>query len=58
MKKNSCTPINPKKYSCYFLKKIHTRNLIVKKKVPAARKSPPPPDNFPNGPSLTRGDWL
>ena len=22
MKKNSCTPINPKKYSCYGLKKI------------------------------------
>ena len=29
MKKNSCTPINPKKYSCYGLKKIHTRNLII-----------------------------
>ena len=29
--KNSCTPINPKKYSCYGLKKIHTRNLITKK---------------------------
>ena len=26
--KNSCTPINPKKYSCYGLKKIHTMNLI------------------------------
>ena len=23
--KNSCTPINPKKYPCYRLKKIHTR---------------------------------
>ena len=31
MKKNSCTPINPKKYSYYGLKKIHTRNLITKK---------------------------
>ena len=31
MKKNSCTPINPKKYSCYGQKKIHTRNLITKK---------------------------
>ena len=31
MKKNSCTPINPKKYSCHGLKKIHTRNLITKK---------------------------
>ena len=42
MKKNSCTPINPKKYSCYSLKKI-----------PAARKFPTP-HNFSNGPSLTR----
>ena len=41
--KNSCTPINPKKYSCHGLTKIHTRNLITKK-IPAARKflSPPP----------------
>ena len=30
-KKNSWTPINPKKYSCYGLKKIHTRSLITKK---------------------------
>ena len=37
--KRSCTPINPKKYSCYGLKQIHTRNLI-KKKIPAARKFP------------------
>ena len=35
MKKNSCTPINPKKYSCYDLKKI-----------PAARKFPSPPITF------------
>ena len=40
--KNSCTPINPKKYLCYGLKKIHTRNLITKK-IPAARKFPSPP---------------
>ena len=54
MKKNSCTPITPKKYSCYGLKKIPTRNLITKK-IPAARKfPPPPPHNFSNGPSLTR----
>ena len=41
--KNSCTPINPKKYSCYGLKKVHTR-----KKIPAARKFPypPPPITF------------
>ena len=52
--KNSCTPINPKKYSCHGLTKIHTRNLITKK-IPAARKflSPPPPHNFSNGPSLS-----
>ena len=31
VKKNSCPPINPKKYSCYSLKKIHARNLITKK---------------------------
>ena len=31
--KNSCLPINPKKYSCYGLKKIYTRNLITKKKL-------------------------
>ena len=54
MKKTSCTPINPNKYACYGLKKIHTRNLITKK-VPAARKfpSPPHPNNFSNGPSLS-----
>ena len=33
--KHSCTPINPKKNSCYGLKKIHTKNLITKK-IPAA----------------------
>ena len=43
--KNSCTPINPKKYSCYGLKKIHTRNLITKK-ILAARKFPSPPITF------------
>ena len=40
--KNSCTPINPKRYSCYGLKKI-----------PTARKFPAPSlHNFSNGPSL------
>ena len=54
--KKSCTLINPKEYSCYGLKKIHARNLITKKKNPAARKfRPPPPHNFSNGPSLIRG---
>ena len=51
MKKNSCTPINPKKYSCYGLKKIHTRNLITKKNS-CLSKIPHPPHNFSNGPSL------
>ena len=52
IKKNSCTPINPKKYSCKGLKKIHTRNLITKKKFLQLENSPPPPHNFSNGPSL------
>ena len=51
---NSCTPINPKKYSCYDLKKIHTSNLMTKKnscgsKIP---HPPPAPHNFSNGLSL------
>ena len=49
--KNSCTPINPKKYSRYGLKKIHTRNLITKKNS-CGSKIPPPPHNFSNGRSL------
>ena len=53
MKKNSCTPINPKKYSCYGLKKIHARNLITKKNS-CRSKFPVPPHNFSNGPSLKR----
>ena len=52
MKKNSCTPIKPKKYSCYGLKKIHTRNLLTKKNS-GGSKIPLPPHNFSNGPSLT-----
>ena len=45
--KNSCTPVNPKKYSCYGLNKIHTRNLMTKKnscrsKIPLPPPSPPP----------------
>ena len=43
--KNSCTPINPKKYSCYGLKKIHTRNLITKKNS-CCSKIPLPPITF------------
>ena len=49
--KNSCTPINPKKYSCYGLKKIHTRNLITEKNSCDSKISLPP-YNFSNGPSL------
>ena len=57
---NSCTPSNPKKYSCYGLKKIHTRNLITKKnscgsKIPLP---PPPPHNFSNGRSFRRKHLL
>ena len=46
MKKNSCTPINPKKYSCYGLKKIHTRNLITKKNSYGSKIPLPPPISF------------
>ena len=49
--KNSCTPINPKKYSCYGLKKIHTKNLITKKNS-CCSKIPHSPNNFSNDPSL------
>ena len=45
-------PINPKKYSCKDLKKIHTRNLIMKKNS-CGSKIPLPPHNFSNGPSLS-----
>ena len=48
--KNSCTQINPKKYSCHVLKKIHTRNLITKKNS-YGPKIPHPHHNFSNGPS-------
>ena len=53
MKKNSRTPINPKKYSCYGLKKVHTRN-VIRKKNSCGSKIPPPPHNFSNGPSLAK----
>ena len=41
--KDSCTPINPKKYSCYDLKTIHTSNLITKKKFLRLENLPSPP---------------
>ena len=52
--KNSCTPINAKRSSCYGLKKIHTGNLITKKNSCGSKIPPPPttPNNFSNGPSL------
>ena len=40
--KKLCMPINPKKYSCYGLKKIRTRNLITKKNS-CGSKIPHPP---------------
>ena len=40
MKNNSWTPINPKKYSCYGLKKkIPYKEFDNEKKIPAARNS-------------------
>ena len=41
--KNSCTPINPKKYSCNGLNKIHAKNLITKKNSCSSKIPPPPP---------------
>ena len=58
MKKILARQLILKEYSCYGLKKVHTRNWITKKKIPAARKitpPPPPPNNFSNGPSLKKG---
>ena len=54
--KNSCQPFNPKKYSCYGLKKVHTRDLITKKNS-CGSKIPLPPHNFSNGPSLIQSIW-
>ena len=51
IKSNSCTLNNPKKYSCYGLKKIDTRNLITKKHSCGSKISLPP-HNFSNGLSL------
>ena len=45
MKKNSCTPINPKKYSCNGLNKTHAKNLITKKNS-CSSKIPVPPITF------------
>ena len=36
MKENSCTPINPKKYSYYGLKKNSYKEFDKEKKIPAS----------------------
>ena len=51
MKKNSCTPINPKKYSCLWPKKNSCRDLIPSKNSCGSR-IPHPSYNFSNGPYL------
>ena len=43
--KNSCAAINPKKYSCNGLNKIHAKNLITKKNS-CSLKIPLPPITF------------
>ena len=48
-------PINPKKYSCNDLNKIHAKNLITEKNS-CSSKIPLPPHNFANGSSLS--DWV
>ena len=52
LKKNSCTPINPKKYSCYGLKKNSYEEFDNEKKFLRVENSPPH-YNFSNGPSLS-----
>ena len=56
MKKILARQLILKKYSCYGLKKIHTRNWITKKEFLRLEKLPThPPNNFSNGPSLKKG---
>ena len=61
MKKILARQLMLKKYSCYGLKKVHTRNWITKKKflrlekLPTHPHPPPPPNNFSTGPSLKKG---
>ena len=54
MKKNSCTPINPKKIFMLLPKKYSYKEFDnKKKKFLRLENSPPPaPHNFSNGPSL------
>ena len=50
--KNSCTPINPKKYSCCGLKLKFMKEFDNEKKFPRLKNSPFL-HNFSNGPPLT-----
>ena len=43
MKKNSCTPINPKKYSCHGLKLKFMKEFDNEKKFLRLKNSPPHP---------------
>ena len=52
--KKLCTSINPKKYSCFGLKEIRTRNLITKKNCCGSKIPLPPPPNLSNGLSLSQ----
>ena len=53
MKKNSCTPINPKKIFMLWPKKNSYKQFDNKNKFLRLENSPPPPYNFSNGPSLS-----
>ena len=52
MKKNSCTPINPKKIFILWPKKNSYKEFDNEKKFLRLENSPPP-HNFSNGPSLS-----
>ena len=55
MEKKLCTSINPKKYSCFGLKEIRTKNLITKKNSCGSKiPFPPPLNNLSNGPPLSQ----
>ena len=56
MKKNSCKPINPKKYSCYGLKKNSYKEFDTNKKFLRLEHSPSS-YNFSNGLSLMLREW-
>ena len=50
--KKLCTPINPKKYSCYGLKLKFMKEFDNEKKFRGTKIPHPPPHNSSNGPSL------